>query len=430
MRQVMTGIYIFKCNAYNTACHSSIGVTPFEAHFGRPAATVADVVLNNKLPHGTDPRRIHEFTLATFENAERIQKQISHTKMLAQEKYKFQYDKNIGYHPERFRIGGLVKIINFNVRSVHSKAWEPKFLSPFRIVRVFSIDHNDITYEISDGTSCRVVHYNRLERYFPRVDEKIILGCFPVFNNNDYSFDQKTSHVVSKALEQNMVTIDFSLAKRLSSKRSEIATNLIGIPAVIENQLESINNDVLIGPNQLIGNNENLMLEPTVPIVPVTISNQATVISLITDVSPEDVPLNRSPSVSSMEDLVSEPNFELHNINALRNELEIGSDTIAIPDMNAISHDDTLTTNQPRFLRSSSFAGSSGITGCPMSTPGQGDLVREKPKFKCLGCSKLFVGLKIHQSKCEPWKQLVLRNDSTESDPTITEQYSSANEGC
>ena len=33
-------------SSYNNSFHSSIGMTPFEAHYGRPSTAVADIVLN------------------------------------------------------------------------------------------------------------------------------------------------------------------------------------------------------------------------------------------------------------------------------------------------------------------------------------------------------------------------------------------------
>ena len=137
---------IMAINAYNTTVHSSIGLTPFEAHFGRPALTVADVVLNNRLPSSTKLSNISEFTVQTFERASQIHKQIMDARVVAQERQKRQYDKS----SYKFNVGDFVKIVNFTVRPQHSKAWEPKFLGPFQITRIFKIDHEDITYEISD----------------------------------------------------------------------------------------------------------------------------------------------------------------------------------------------------------------------------------------------------------------------------------------
>jgi hypothetical protein len=99
-------------NAYNTSYHSSLGLTPFEAHFGRPAVTVADVILNNRLPVGTDPKRLHEFTLSTFERAEQIRRQLLVHKESAQATYKAQYDKHVSFKPDQYHSGSLVKIIN------------------------------------------------------------------------------------------------------------------------------------------------------------------------------------------------------------------------------------------------------------------------------------------------------------------------------
>jgi hypothetical protein len=48
-------------SAYNNSYHSSIGMTPFEAHFCRPSVKLHDIILNNPLPSSTKPKDISEF---------------------------------------------------------------------------------------------------------------------------------------------------------------------------------------------------------------------------------------------------------------------------------------------------------------------------------------------------------------------------------
>ena len=90
-------------SSYSTAHHSSIGLTPYEAHFGRPAKTVADVVLNRRLPSMTDLRTISGFTVGMFDRAEQIQKQIMDSRILAQDKQRKQYNKNVAYERTKFK---------------------------------------------------------------------------------------------------------------------------------------------------------------------------------------------------------------------------------------------------------------------------------------------------------------------------------------
>lgn len=108
---------------------------------------------------------------------------VQSNRKIAQEKMKFQHDKRCSHDNEKYQVNDLVKIINHTPRRGHSSAWEPKFLGPFKVVRIFSIEHDNITYEISDGISSRVVHYNRLEKFFSRANDTVILGRFPIYDN-------------------------------------------------------------------------------------------------------------------------------------------------------------------------------------------------------------------------------------------------------
>ena len=58
--------------SYNNAFHTSIGMTSFEAHFGRTGALISDKVLNRKLPPETKYHNVSDYILALHENAKRI----------------------------------------------------------------------------------------------------------------------------------------------------------------------------------------------------------------------------------------------------------------------------------------------------------------------------------------------------------------------
>ena len=60
-------------SSYNNSFHSSIGMTPFEAHYGRPSTVVADIVLNHPLPVETKYSNVNHYLLNLWDNAARIQ---------------------------------------------------------------------------------------------------------------------------------------------------------------------------------------------------------------------------------------------------------------------------------------------------------------------------------------------------------------------
>jgi hypothetical protein len=422
-------------NAYNTSLHSTIGVTPFEAHFGRPAATVADVILGNKLPASVDPRRLHEFTLQTYESAERIRNQVSLNKQIAQEKYKSQYDKSIGYHPERFRVNDLVKITNFTVRSNHSKAWEPKFLGPFRILRVFSIDREDINYELFDGRNSRVVHYNRLERYFQRPGVEVVLGSFPTFVNNDF----KLANVPS--LNPLGFTFSTIFAKKIQAKRSPVAMGLLQ-----DSNSNNIQNLCSIETNDRALDTVVIVHEPNVE-TNSHLSNIDALNIVLPNIAIALVGRQSASAETSVQETFDHEEFNTEKpVYNSRRESSISSiedfsdnnvdlDQLAILQAQTINNNDS--DNQNETILTSSIANTeiapsvritrstSGVVGRPSSTPAVAAR-KEKEKFLCPGCHVWFTGLKIHQNSCVQWKNLQIQQSNASR--TDDSSFQSAND--
>ena len=102
-------------SAYNNSFHSSIGMTPYEAHFGRPSVMVSDVIMNSKLPSATGSSDISEFAAGVYASAYRINEVIKVNKEIAQSKQKLVYDQAVK-NLRQYRLRDWVKIINHQPR--------------------------------------------------------------------------------------------------------------------------------------------------------------------------------------------------------------------------------------------------------------------------------------------------------------------------
>jgi hypothetical protein len=435
-------------NAYNTSFHSSIGLTPFEAHFGRPAITVADVILNNRLPPTTNPSRIHEFTLNTFERAEQLRNTMLVRKEEAQQRYKTNYDKQVGFVNDRFPVGCLVKIINFTVRPGHSKAWEQKFLGPFKVLRVFTIESENITYELFDGTSSRIVHYNRLAPYNQRFGEKIVLGKFPIYNNNDeWTLVNVEQPVKTALLDMAAIRVDFNLARKVSAKRRTLALNNLVANNVISNANMDSNmiQEVAIISRPVEAGNIDQTVADTPNLVAVTVAPQTedlvinssenenggfarsndNILLEFNNIQYLNVPQASILGVESSNDLsdddvndVDFPNVDQDNGDDIHDNGENdGISTVGVQaeanrslfvdanDTLTINHDNnsvekgvgpSLVVADSRVLRSNSLkSGANNNLNSPVVT--------EKTRALCIGCKKTWQGLKIHQNSCKLW---------------------------
>ena len=156
-------------SSYNNAFHTSIGMTPFEAHFGRPGYLVSDLILNNPLPASTSNflptsyRDVSEYTIELWNNSQRLNAIIRSNLEAAHKRQKTNYDKSVK-DSRIFALGDAVKLINYSKKIGKSSCFQDKFLGPFRIV-----DIKDVTYTLraNDGRT-QTLHYNRLLPYFSR----------------------------------------------------------------------------------------------------------------------------------------------------------------------------------------------------------------------------------------------------------------------
>jgi hypothetical protein len=151
-------------NSYNNTVQSSIGMAPSEALFNRPPVLIADLICNNRLPSNTNIDNVGEHTLQLWKNAQRVRREITFNKEVAQEKQKANYDKSVRDN-RIFEVGQLVKIKNFKKPPYSCAAFVQKFVGPFKILRKLS----ELSFEIeAAGVKKQVVHYNRLLPYYAR----------------------------------------------------------------------------------------------------------------------------------------------------------------------------------------------------------------------------------------------------------------------
>ena len=161
-------------SAYNNSYHSSIGMTPFEAHFGRPSVMIPDLVMNNPLPKETSYKNVSEYTLGLWENAQRIQDTIRENLKKARGKQKAAYDKNVNVS-RQYEIGDKVKLINYAKVIGKSSGFIDKFLGPFTISEI-----RGLTYIIADGSGQeQTVHYNRMLPYYENHSKLCAYGDNP-----------------------------------------------------------------------------------------------------------------------------------------------------------------------------------------------------------------------------------------------------------
>ena len=114
-----------------------------------------------------------------------------------------------------------MKIINYTVRPNHSKAWEPKFLAPFVIVRISTIKGDEITYKISDGVELRVVHFNRLEKIYVRDDVPVKLSKFTIYEKEPINnlLRQLPIETIEQLSSFPCYNFDKSLSRKIGTKK-------------------------------------------------------------------------------------------------------------------------------------------------------------------------------------------------------------------
>ena len=184
-------------SAYNNSYHSSIKMTPFEAQFGRKSVLVSDIIMNHQLPSSTRIRDIADFTLALRESAAYVNDIIHRNTIEAQNKQQYNYNKFVKNHAS-FKVGDIVKINNYRTRVGHSKAFEPKFLGPYKITKLIG----ELNYQLeSPNLPSEMVHYNRMHHFTAReaMDEEPRNFTLQIQMNESFqaTYEPKTTSISS-----------------------------------------------------------------------------------------------------------------------------------------------------------------------------------------------------------------------------------------
>jgi len=242
-------------SSYNNVTHSSTGISPFEAMFGRRPVLVADVINNAKLPSTTLIRNVSDFVLnlkiKAFEMSKIMQNRLNEAHL----KQKEYYDKFVKENVE-FQVGDLIKLKNFKVAEGHSKAFTEKFLGPFKIVGKL----NDLVFIIMNGFGKEeTIHYNRMSKWYERdqVIPKIQVGSKQT-NNSIINNEQKVEHVsveFQPLIENQRMNRYLSLINRRKKKQNLPRLNLNN---------NNMNNELLL--NISVGEEEIVEAEETVQI--------------------------------------------------------------------------------------------------------------------------------------------------------------------
>ncbi len=213
-------------SSYNNCTHASTGISPFEALFGRKPVLVADVLNNTKLPVGTLIRNISDFILNLKIRAFEMN-QIMQTKLNeAHVKQKLFYDKSIKNNVE-FKINDVVKLTNYVVKVGHSKAFNEKFIGPFRIVDKL----NDLIFVVENKQGKReTIHYNRMLRWNERMDSvcDLISDVDSISKSVDQSFENSQINDASSMvlIEGESMKHFLNLVKRRRKKTGEQLLNV------------------------------------------------------------------------------------------------------------------------------------------------------------------------------------------------------------
>uniref|UniRef100_A0A5S6QMF2 RNA-directed DNA polymerase n=1 Tax=Trichuris muris TaxID=70415 RepID=A0A5S6QMF2_TRIMR len=147
--------------AYRTSVHSSTGITPFQAVFGREAKLPADIMYGPP-PEQADQMNMHVYASKLRGNLEaayaRARKYIGQ----AQKRQKELFDKRVNFKP--LCAGELVWLLDPS--RITGKLYQP-WTGPFKVVEVVGMVNYKIQ-RVDRPSLTMVVHYDRLKRSHQR----------------------------------------------------------------------------------------------------------------------------------------------------------------------------------------------------------------------------------------------------------------------
>ena len=136
--------------AYNSGCHSTTGVSPWELVYGTPARSLVENELGEQQELGNQS---YQQFLA------QLKRDLSVTRERALERIKRDQEKRTESGQPGFQVGDLVYCRNFTAGKGKVAKLRPKFEGPYRIIEAHSPD-----YIIKKGRRKRVVHGSHLKK--------------------------------------------------------------------------------------------------------------------------------------------------------------------------------------------------------------------------------------------------------------------------
>ncbi len=138
----------------------------------------------------------------------------------ARERQKKYYDQLVK-HSKAINVGDLVLIRNFVLTVGHNKAFEAKFLGPFRVVRKIG----DVLLEIckAEGKVNVVVHINRVKRFNERSDStQVVRDSVRLTNNSPVqTIHMRTSDTIISGVQFEFWTWMCHLSSKTSTINKE-----------------------------------------------------------------------------------------------------------------------------------------------------------------------------------------------------------------
>jgi len=152
------------CCAFNTSINETTKRTPFEILYGKEFVFPLDCQSNMIPNKEIDKKLIDQYIETIKQNKEKLSQIVNeqtNKSVSAQKRY---YDKTIR-EKNKFKVGDLVLLENFQKRVEHTSKFEPEKIGPFEIIEIFN---DNLNYKLKSLTNNNefVTHYNRMHPYF------------------------------------------------------------------------------------------------------------------------------------------------------------------------------------------------------------------------------------------------------------------------
>ena len=149
--------------AYNTSTHSTTGVSPYEALYGRLPKLPIDLV-QPAPTQATFYADFDEYVLAQKENFNRVYELLKASRTVNVDRFKFQHDRHV--RGQSYAVGELVWLYDTTVKPGQKKKLKRYWKGPYEVVSKLGEVNYYIRLAHSAGKRLRkqLVHFNRLKR--------------------------------------------------------------------------------------------------------------------------------------------------------------------------------------------------------------------------------------------------------------------------